>query len=193
MKGQTKNLTGQVRDALPALPDTVFMETLARWLDRVDEQLLDWGDACREALGYPSSRMRRARSMPHSRSSSGRSLVGHVHPGWFQTLRRCALPSAISRLNSFTTACLPWRVKPSLNRPPKRRGDLHRRLGAMATISCAAWPFICAPKRCAARNLAASSFPSRPGAEESRWSRRAPGCLAIASLHHAIARAHHPP
>jgi hypothetical protein len=52
MKGQTKNLTGKVRDALLALPDAVFMETLARWLDRVDEQLLDWGDECREALGY---------------------------------------------------------------------------------------------------------------------------------------------
>ncbi len=52
MKGQTKNLTGQVRDALLALPDTVLMETLARWLDGVDEQLLDWSDECRYALGY---------------------------------------------------------------------------------------------------------------------------------------------
>jgi len=45
MKGQTKRLTGQVRDALLALPDTVLMETLARWLDCVDERLLDWSDA----------------------------------------------------------------------------------------------------------------------------------------------------
>jgi hypothetical protein len=52
MKGQTKNLTGQVRDALLALPDTVLMETLAQWLDSVDEQLLDWSDECRYALGY---------------------------------------------------------------------------------------------------------------------------------------------
>jgi hypothetical protein len=52
MKGQTKKLTGQVRDALLALPDTVLMETLARWLDGVDEQLLDWSDECRYALGY---------------------------------------------------------------------------------------------------------------------------------------------
>jgi hypothetical protein len=52
MKGQTKNLTGQVRDALLALPDTVLMETLARWLDGVDAQLLDWSDECRYALGY---------------------------------------------------------------------------------------------------------------------------------------------
>jgi hypothetical protein len=52
MKGQTKNLTGQVRDALLALPDTVLMEILARWLDGVDEQLLDWSDECRYALGY---------------------------------------------------------------------------------------------------------------------------------------------
>ncbi len=52
MKGQTKNLTGQVRDALLALPDTVLMETLARWLDCVDEQLLDWSDECHYALGY---------------------------------------------------------------------------------------------------------------------------------------------
>ena len=52
MKGQTKNLAGQVRDALLALPDTVLMETLARWLDGVDAQLLDWSDECRYALGY---------------------------------------------------------------------------------------------------------------------------------------------
>jgi hypothetical protein len=52
MKGQTKNLAGQVRDALLALPDTALMGTLARWLDEVDEQLLDWGDECRYALGY---------------------------------------------------------------------------------------------------------------------------------------------
>jgi hypothetical protein len=52
MKGQTKNLTGQVRDALLALPDSVLMKTLARWLDCVDEQLLDWSDECHYALGY---------------------------------------------------------------------------------------------------------------------------------------------
>src|SRR6266568_2795224 len=52
MKGQTKQLAGQVRDALLALPDTVLMETLARWLDGVVEQLLDWSDECRYALGY---------------------------------------------------------------------------------------------------------------------------------------------
>ena len=52
MKGQTKNLTGQVRDALLALPDTVLMETLTWWLDGVYEQLLDWSDECRYALGY---------------------------------------------------------------------------------------------------------------------------------------------
>jgi hypothetical protein len=52
MKGQTKNLTGQVRDALLALPDIVLMETLAQWLDGVEEQLLDWSDDCRYALGY---------------------------------------------------------------------------------------------------------------------------------------------
>jgi len=45
MKGQTKHLTAQVRDALLALPDTLLMETLAQWLDCVDERLLDWGDA----------------------------------------------------------------------------------------------------------------------------------------------------
>jgi hypothetical protein len=45
MKGQTKHLTGQVRDALLALPDTELMETLARWLDCFDERLLDWSDA----------------------------------------------------------------------------------------------------------------------------------------------------
>lgn len=52
MKGQTKNLAGQVRDALLALPDAVLMETLARWLDGIDEQLLDWSDECRYTLGY---------------------------------------------------------------------------------------------------------------------------------------------
>jgi len=52
MKGQTKNLTGQVRGALLALPNTMLMETLARWLDRVDERLLDWSDECRYALGF---------------------------------------------------------------------------------------------------------------------------------------------
>jgi hypothetical protein len=52
MKGQTKHLTGQVRAALLALPDTVLMEILAQWLDGVDEQLLDWSDECRSALGY---------------------------------------------------------------------------------------------------------------------------------------------
>ncbi|HEY6406763.1 MAG TPA: hypothetical protein VIY29_04755 [Ktedonobacteraceae bacterium] len=52
MKGQTKNLTRQVRDALLALPDTVLMETLTWWLDGVYEQLLDWSDECRYALGY---------------------------------------------------------------------------------------------------------------------------------------------
>ncbi len=52
MKGQTKHLTGQVREALLALPDTVLMETLAQWLDGIDEQFLDWSDECRSALGY---------------------------------------------------------------------------------------------------------------------------------------------
>jgi hypothetical protein len=52
MKGQTKHLTGQVREALLALPDIVLMETLARWLDGIDERLLDWSDECRSALGY---------------------------------------------------------------------------------------------------------------------------------------------
>jgi len=52
MKGQTKHLTGQVREALLALPDIVLMETLAQWLDGIDEQLLDWSDECRHALGY---------------------------------------------------------------------------------------------------------------------------------------------
>ena len=52
MKGQTKHLTGQVREALLALPDIVLMETLAQWLDGIDEHLLDWGDECRYALGY---------------------------------------------------------------------------------------------------------------------------------------------
>ena len=52
LKGQTKNLTGQVREALLALPDTLLMEILGEWLDDVDEQLLDWGDECRSALGY---------------------------------------------------------------------------------------------------------------------------------------------
>ncbi len=52
MKGQTKHLTGQVRDALLALPDAVLIETLAQWLDDIDAQLLDWSDECRYALGY---------------------------------------------------------------------------------------------------------------------------------------------
>ena len=52
MKGQTKHLTGQVREALLALPDTLLMEIFGEWLDDVDEQLLDWGDECRSALGY---------------------------------------------------------------------------------------------------------------------------------------------
>ena len=52
MKEKTKHLARQVRDALLALPDTVLLETLAQWLDGVDEQLLDWGDECRYALGY---------------------------------------------------------------------------------------------------------------------------------------------
>ena len=52
MKGKTKNLTRRVRDALLALPDTVLMEALSEWLDGVDEQLLDWSDECRSALGY---------------------------------------------------------------------------------------------------------------------------------------------
>lgn len=51
MKGQTKNLAGQVREALLALPDTVLMETLAQWLDGADEWL-DWSDEYRYALGY---------------------------------------------------------------------------------------------------------------------------------------------
>jgi hypothetical protein len=45
MKGQTKHLTGKVRDMLLALPDTVLMQTLARWLNCVDGRLLDWSDA----------------------------------------------------------------------------------------------------------------------------------------------------
>ena len=52
MKGQTKRLTGQVRDALLALPDAVLIATLAQWLDDIDAQLLDWSDECRYALGY---------------------------------------------------------------------------------------------------------------------------------------------
>lgn len=52
MKEKTKHLARQVRDALLALPDTVLLETLAQWLDGVDEQLLDWGDEYRYALGY---------------------------------------------------------------------------------------------------------------------------------------------
>ncbi len=52
LKGQTKHLTGQVREALLALPDAVLMETLAQWLDGIDEQFLDWSDECRSALGY---------------------------------------------------------------------------------------------------------------------------------------------
>jgi hypothetical protein len=52
LKGQTKNLTRQVRDALLALPDAVLMETLGRWLDGVDEHLLDWSDESCYALGY---------------------------------------------------------------------------------------------------------------------------------------------
>jgi hypothetical protein len=52
MKGQTKHLTGQVREALLALPDTMLMETLAQWLDGINEQLLDWSDECRFVLGY---------------------------------------------------------------------------------------------------------------------------------------------
>jgi len=52
MKGQTKHLIGQVREALLALPDTLLMETLGEWLDGIDDQLLDWGDECRSALGH---------------------------------------------------------------------------------------------------------------------------------------------
>lgn len=52
MKGQTKILTGQVRDALLAQPDAMLMETLAQWLDGIDEFLLDWGDEARHVLGY---------------------------------------------------------------------------------------------------------------------------------------------
>ena len=52
MKGQTRHLTGQVREALLALPDAVLIETLAQWLDGSDEHLLDWSDECRSALGY---------------------------------------------------------------------------------------------------------------------------------------------
>jgi len=37
---------------LLALPDTLLMETLGEWLDGIDEQLLDWSDECRSALGY---------------------------------------------------------------------------------------------------------------------------------------------
>jgi len=51
MKGKTKNLAGQVREALLALSDTVLMETLAEWLDGADEWL-DWSDEYRNALGY---------------------------------------------------------------------------------------------------------------------------------------------
>lgn len=46
------HLTGQVREALLALPDTLLMQTLSEWLDDVDEQLLDWSDECHSALGY---------------------------------------------------------------------------------------------------------------------------------------------
>jgi hypothetical protein len=46
MKGKTKNLAGQVREALLALPDTVLMETLVQWLDGDDERL-DWSDEYR--------------------------------------------------------------------------------------------------------------------------------------------------
>ena len=52
MKGQTKHLTEQVRAALLALPDAVLMQTLAQWLDSIDEHLLVWSDECRSALGY---------------------------------------------------------------------------------------------------------------------------------------------
>jgi len=98
MKGQTKHLTGQVREALLALPDTVLMETLAQWLDGIDEQLLDWSDECRSALGY------RIQSDETNKLYASYEELGQAAPGWFRTPRRCALPSATSPLNSFTTA-----------------------------------------------------------------------------------------
>ncbi|GHO66786.1 hypothetical protein KSC_056780 [Ktedonobacter sp. SOSP1-52] len=54
MKRETRDLIGQVQDALLALPDAILMETLTRWLDRADEELecLDWSDQYRYACGY---------------------------------------------------------------------------------------------------------------------------------------------
>jgi hypothetical protein len=54
MKQKTRDLIGQVQDALLALPDATLMETLTEWLDRADEELecLDWSDQYRYALGY---------------------------------------------------------------------------------------------------------------------------------------------
>jgi hypothetical protein len=54
MKQKTKGLTGQVQDALLALPDAILLVTLTQWLDRADEELacLDWSDQYRYALGY---------------------------------------------------------------------------------------------------------------------------------------------
>jgi len=97
MKGKTKNLTRRVRDALLALPDTVLMEALSEWLDGVDEQLLDWSDECRSALGY------RIQSDETNKIYASFDELGHAPPGWSHTPRRCALTSLISHLNSFIT------------------------------------------------------------------------------------------
>lgn len=54
MKRRTIELTKQVRQALLALSDGVFMKTIEEWLDLADEHLecLDCSDLYRYALGY---------------------------------------------------------------------------------------------------------------------------------------------
>jgi hypothetical protein len=54
MKGKTKKLARQVREALLNLPDKIFMKTMVEWLNLADEHLHypEWSDEYRYALGY---------------------------------------------------------------------------------------------------------------------------------------------
>jgi hypothetical protein len=145
LKGQTKNLTGQVREALLALPDTVLMETFDEWLDGIDEQLLDWSDECRSALGYC------IQSDETHKIYASFDELGQAEPDG---------------------ACVSWMV-PDAQTLRTTLGNLsleqfYHTVIALASEVPALQASDCATKRCAGRNRATSPFPSRPQAEESR-------------------------
>ncbi len=127
MKGQTKNLTGQVQEALLALPDTVLMETLGEWLDGVDEQLLDWSDECRSALGYRIQLDETNKFYPLF-EELGQAEPDGACASWMvsdaQTLR--TILSNLS-IEQFYHTVIALASEARLSRPPKRREGFRRR------------------------------------------------------------------